>query len=70
MGKTKYFYKGKEIDHLRFLQLMKENGLTSGWRVSHWQHLQDLAEKGNEKAIELLKDLKCVTNSATECIVN
>lgn len=56
--KTVYIYKGKEIDHLDFLNIMKSAGLVSGWRVSHYQHLQDLAAKGNEKAIEILKDLE------------
>lgn len=58
MGKTKYFYKGKEISHLDFLRLMRELGLVSGYRVSHWDHLVEMAEKGNEKAISLLADME------------
>lgn len=55
---TKYYYKGKEISHLEFLRMMREIGLTSGYRVSHYQHLCDMAEKGNEKAMSLLADLR------------
>lgn len=55
---TKYYYKDKEISHLSFLRMMREIGLTSGWRVSHYQHLCDMAEKGNEKAKALLADLR------------
>lgn len=55
---TKYYYKDKEISYLSFLRMMREIGLTSGWRVSHYQHLCAMAEKGNEKAKSLLADLR------------
>lgn len=54
---TKYYYKDKEISHLDFLRMMREIGLASGYRVSHFEHLCDMAEKGNEKAKTLLADL-------------
>lgn len=55
---TTYYYKDKEILHLDFLRMMRKIGLTSGYRVSHYQHLRDMAEKGNEKAKALLADLR------------
>lgn len=66
MERVKYFYKGEEINHLRFLQLMRNAGLVSGRRVSHWEHLQDMAEQGNEKAIALLADMKKVVTSTSD----
>lgn len=55
---TRYFYKGKEINHLEFIYIMRQNGLPSGWRKSHYEHLKELAENGNAKAIEILQNLK------------
>lgn len=55
---TKYYYKDKEISHLDFLRMMREIGLSSGYRVSHYEHLRDMVDKGNEKAIALLADMR------------
>ena len=56
-AKTVYIYKGKKIDHLEFLGLMRRNGIGSGYRVSHAEHLKNLAAKGNKKAQEILNNL-------------
>ena len=55
---THYIYKGKEIDHISFISLCKKNGICAGRGWSHYDKLVDMAEKGNEKAIALLKDLE------------
>lgn len=57
---TRYFYKGKEINHLEFISIMRQNGLNSGWRKSHYEHLKEMAEKGNVKAIKILENLKVI----------
>lgn len=60
MIKTKYIYKGKEISHIQFLALCRKNGLTSGYRCSHYDHLLDEAYKGNKKAVAILNDLQVI----------
>lgn len=55
---TRYIYKGKEIRHTQLLNIMRSAGIGSGYRVSHYVHLRNLAENGNEKAAEILKDLE------------
>lgn len=55
---TKYIYKGKEISHLDFLSLMRNAGIASGWRKSNYEHLVELARKGNGEAIEILTNLR------------
>lgn len=57
---TKYIYKGKEITHLDFISIMKRAGLNSGWRKSHYEHLCDRAEMGDQRAVEILKDLQVI----------
>ncbi len=52
-----YIYKGQEISHTAFISLMSRNGIPSGYRVSHEEHLQKLASDGNEKAQALISDL-------------
>ena len=55
---THYIYKGEEIDHISFISLCQKNGICAGRGWSHYDKLVDMAEKGNEKAIALLKDLE------------
>lgn len=58
--KTHYYYDGKEISHLDFLFLMRQAGLESGYRISHYEHLKQMAEKGNKNAKEILSKLQVV----------
>ena len=55
---THYIYKGEEITHIDFISLCQKNGICAGRGWSHYDKLVDMAEKGNEKAIALLKDLE------------
>lgn len=54
----KYIYKGKEIGRLELISIMSSAGISSGYRVSHYQHLQNLASQGNASAKEILNNLK------------
>ena len=66
MNKTKYIYKGKEISHSDFLAICRKAGLTSGYRCSHYDHLVDMAFKGQSKAIEILNDLQVIKPNEKE----
>ena len=54
---THYIYKGKEIRHTEFISLCRNNGINGG-RSTHCDKLQELAARGNERAINILKELE------------
>lgn len=66
MAKTIYIYKDKEISHMAFISLCRKAGLTSGYRCSHYDHLVDMAFKGNRKAVEILNDLQVINPNEKE----
>lgn len=55
---TQYIYKGQEISHSRFLTICQMAGINGGRKMSHYEKLQDMAAKGNQKAIDILNDLE------------
>ena len=55
---TKYIYQGQEISHTSFLALCQRNGINGGRKKSHLQKLEEMAEQGNMKAIEILNALE------------
>lgn len=55
---VKYIYKGKEIGRLGLISLMRSVGISSGYKVSHYEHLQNLASQGNTSAVEILNNLE------------
>lgn len=57
---TTYIYKGEKITHTRFITLMRSAGMESGYRKSHYEHLEEQAAKGNKKAEALLNDLQII----------
>lgn len=58
---TKYVYKGRIITHTDFISLLHRYGLNPGYRKIGIEHLKELADNGNEKAIDLLKDIQTFT---------
>ena len=66
---TKYIYKGKEILHTELLSLMRNAGIGSGYRVSHYEHLKALASEGNTNAVAILKDLHVFKEPVTFDVV-
>lgn len=54
----RYFYKGQEIGHFDFICLMSRNGFGISYRTDAEDQLKRHAAKGNEKAINLIKDIK------------
>lgn len=66
MAKTIYIYKGKKISHLAFISLCRNAGLTSGFRCSHYDHLVDMAFKGNSRAVEILNELQVINPNEKE----
>lgn len=56
--KTKYIYKGEEILHSTFIFLCRKIGVNGGRKFTTLEKLQQEANKGNEKAIELLSNLQ------------
>ena len=55
--RTKYIYQGKDISHTSFIALCQRNGINGGRTVSHLQKLEEMADQGNKKAIEILNAL-------------
>ena len=55
---THYIYKGEEIPHISFISLCQRNGICGGRNASHYEKLVEMAEKGNERAINIMKDLE------------
>ena len=55
---THYIYKGEEITHIDFIDLCKRNGIQGGPKWSTYDRLVDMAEKGNERAVNIMKDLE------------
>lgn len=66
MSNTIYIYKGKEISHMAFISLCRKAGLTSGYRCSHYDHLVDMAFKGNKRAVEILNELQVINPNYKE----
>lgn len=56
--KTKYIYKGKEILQSTFISLCRKIGVNGGRKFTTLEKLQQEANKGNKKAIELLSNLQ------------
>ena len=54
---TTYIYKGQEINHTSFISILRSAGINGGRKLTHYQVLEREAANGNEKAIEILKDL-------------
>lgn len=54
---TTYIYKGKEINHTSFISILRSAGINGGRKLTHYQVLEREASNGNEKAIEILKNL-------------
>ena len=55
---TKYIYKGKEILQSTFISLCRKIGVNGGRKFTTLEKLQQEANKGNKKAIELLSNLQ------------
>ena len=55
---TTYIFKGKEITHTCFVSLLRSAGINGGRKLTHFEVLNREAEKGNQKAIEILKNLE------------
>ena len=55
---TQYIYNGKEISHISFISLCQRNGINGGRKMSHYDKLVEMAEKGNPKAIDILNNLE------------
>lgn len=52
-----YIYKGKEISHRIFITMLHFAGIDGGNKQTYYQSLLKQAEKGNKKAIEIVKNL-------------
>lgn len=65
---TKYIYNGKEISHISFIGICQRNGINGGRKMSHYDKLVEMAEKGNQKAIDILNNLEVreVANKSKE----
>lgn len=55
---THYIYKGEEISHATFLNICIRAGISGGRKKTHLEALNDAAEKGNARAIEILDNLE------------
>lgn len=55
---TTYIYKGKNISHSKLLILLRSAHIYGGNKLSHYEALVQAAEKGNERATNILRDLE------------
>lgn len=55
---TTYIYKGEKISHLKLLILLRSAHIYGGNKLSHYEVLLREAEKGNERATNILRDLE------------
>lgn len=55
---TTYIYKGEKISHSKLLILLRSAHIYGGNKLSHYDVLMREAEKGNERAINILRDLE------------
>lgn len=53
-----YIYKGEKISHSKLLMLLHSAHIFGGNKLSHYEVLIREAEKGNERATSILKDLE------------
>jgi hypothetical protein len=53
-----YIYKGENISHSKLLMLLHSAHIFGGNKLSHYEVLIREAEKGNERATSILKDLE------------
>lgn len=53
-----YIYKGKSISHSKLLMLLHSAHIYGGNKLSHYEVLLREAEKGNERATNILRDLE------------
>lgn len=53
-----YIYKGKRISHSKLLMLLHSAHIYGGNKLSHYEVLLREAEKGNERATNILRDLE------------
>lgn len=55
---TTYIYKGEKISHSKLLMLLHSAHIYGGNKLSHYEVLVREAEKGNERATNILRDLE------------
>ena len=55
---TTYIYKGENISHSKLLMLLRSAHIYGGNKLSHYDALVQADENGNERATNILKDLK------------
>lgn len=55
---TTYIYKGEKISHSKLLMLLRSANVYGGNKLSHYEALVKAAENGNERAINILRDLE------------
>ena len=53
-----YIYKGEKISHSKLLILLRSAHIYGGNKLSHYDVLMREAEKGNERATNILRDLE------------
>lgn len=53
-----YIYKGKSISYSKLLMLLHYAHIYGGNKLSHYEVLLREAEKGNERATNILRDLE------------
>lgn len=53
-----YIYKGENISHSKLLMLLHSAHIYGGNKLSHYEVLLREAEKGNERATNILRDLE------------
>lgn len=53
-------YKGKEISHRNFITMLHFAGIDGGNKLTYYQSLQKQADKGNEKAIDIINNLQFI----------
>lgn len=55
---TTYIYKGEKISHSKLLMLLRSVHIYGGNKLSHYEALMREAEKGNERAINIMINLE------------
>lgn len=55
---TTYIYKGEKISHSKLLILLRSAHIYGGNKLSHYDVLMREAEKGNERATNILRYLE------------
>lgn len=55
---TTYIYKGEKISHSKLLMILRSAHVFGGNKLSHYEDLVQAAERGNERAANILRDLE------------